>query len=470
MRKLSVAAIVFLSLMMTPSAQAHFCATDPVPAATLLAPWVAVEMNGAVPDPNGTTTYLTITNVAREATLIHVTVWDVMGQPRLGLTEVLSGYDTWSINFRDLLTGDWQVFDTSRDPQAYPNKDLPWLTRTPFEWGPDGRNPQYPGFTGTYPLGLPVAHKTTAVPGDGCQMPYGSLIGPIAAPTLRELLQAPLFARVHNGCIGPGTQNQEVYRHTMDWLSGLSANPIIFSVTVDAVDVCSVLSPADSGYWNGVASNRNVLMGNVYYVNDRRHYSESIPAVSIEASATEGDGVLGFYQSRFDVEDHREPLPTALAFPYQNDPGIVTSDVMLWKSFTELYTNDAVLDCGAYMYYAWDQDEHSLSRAVYCPTSPCYIMDIDPNLFPFQTQMVPLTIDNFDLPDKYGWMLVVFPPSYGTFTDLTPGFIDNYTKYMAWAAFRTYYQSHSTLTPATVMANAHCNAAEVLPSLGRTGQ
>ena len=53
-----------------------------------------------------------------------------------------------------------------------------------------------------------------------------------------------------------------------------------------------------------------------------------------------------------------------------------------------------------------------ITRGVTCPVSPCADADIDPNEFPFETQMVPLTTANFDLPAAAGWMLLVFPPSY----------------------------------------------------------
>ena len=305
-------------------------------------------------------------------------------------------------------------------------------------------------------------------------MPYGDAAGAAAAPQLIQQLRAPLFARIHGGCVGPGTYNQPVQRHLNDWLSTLDADPLVFYVTVDVVTTCTTLVPTDPAYWNGVASNRNVLVGNVYYVNEEQHFSESYPAVNIEASTSQGPSTLGFYQSRTGVEDNREPLPTAFGLPFQNETGVVSSEIMLWKNSTELYSStpvaDQVIDCAGYLYYAWDEDEHTVVRGC----SDCWpeeSIDIDPNLFPFMTQMVPLTIDNFDLPDKYGWMLLVMPPSYDQpFSDTTPGNNTLLQKYMGWAALRTYYGSHSTMTPAWTMANAHCNPAERLPDLGRTGQ
>ncbi|MGV8042249.1 MAG: hypothetical protein AB2L07_20085 [Thermoanaerobaculaceae bacterium] len=80
-------------------------------------------------------------------------------------------------------------------------------------------------------------------------------------------------------------------------------------------------------------------------------------------------------------------------------------------------------DCGAYMYYAWDEDEHVITRGRLCgPVPPCLEIDIDPNEMPFVTQKVPLSHASFDLPAVAGWMMLILPPSYAGFTeDPTPG-------------------------------------------------
>ena len=466
MRKSLLGAAILLVL--ASPAVANFCAVDSVTAATLLLPWAAVTMVGDQPSQTGYTTYLTLTNVAKEAPFIQVTVWDVVGQPRMTFTQVLSGYDTWSVNFRDVLSGHWGAFDTSRSVNAPPNvtPDPAYaFTRKPFEWGPDGRS-AHVSVSWIVPPPFQQAEKTSVTPETGCAMPYGDAAGAVAAPLLIQQLRAPLFARQHGGC--PGISQ---VRHDNDWVTTLGTNPLVFFVTVDVVNSCTTLNPSSPAYWNGVASDRNVLVGNVYYVNDEQYFSESYPAVAIEASATQGPSVLGFYQSRTNVEDNREPLPTAFELPYQNEAPIVRSDLLLWKNFAELDNDGTVVDCGGYVYYAWDEDEHSLSAGYNCDPSPCSVLFVDGNQFPFFTQMVPLTSDNFDLPDDYGWMLLVLPPSYDRpFTDPSPGDTTNFSKYMGWAALRTYYQGHSTLTTAWTMANAHCNPAQVLPNLGRTGQ
>jgi len=151
-------------------AYANYCARDIVPASTILVPYAVVSMTGSTPNPQGYTTLLTITNVSKDAQIIHITVWNAVSRAVLDWDEVLSGYDMWTINFRDMLTGQWGLFDTSRSSTAYPNTGQ----REPFEWGPDGRSAYQ---TAPIPGKLPLPDKTSDTPGAGCSMPYGDMSG-----------------------------------------------------------------------------------------------------------------------------------------------------------------------------------------------------------------------------------------------------------------------------------------------------
>jgi hypothetical protein len=113
-------------------------------------------------------------------------------------------------------------------------------------------------------------------------------------------------------------------------------------------------------------------------------------------------------------------------------------------------------------------DERSLSRQTE-PISGLPSGGRDPNQFPFETQAVPLNNNYFDLPGPYGWMLVVFPPSYGTFTDPTnnPDWLGpQYPFYFGWAAVQIIYGTYSTTLEAATMANAHCFSNQTLNGLG----
>src|SRR3972149_905947 len=128
--------LLFLATLLAVPALANFCAQDAVPAATLLFPYVEVGMTPAgVPDYAGQTTISRITNVSRDSIVVHFTVWDLAGVPRLSFDEVLSGFDSLQINWRDAINGRFDLFDTSRTDFAA----ISPMTTDPFEWGPDGR-------------------------------------------------------------------------------------------------------------------------------------------------------------------------------------------------------------------------------------------------------------------------------------------------------------------------------------------
>ena len=451
------------------------CALDIEPAATLLVPYVAVEMSGDEPDPSGATTVLRVTNTAAEAALIQLTVWSADGVPALALTEVLSGFDMWTVDFRDVLSGHWSRFDTSRANAAPPNTDTFPFRRTPFEWGPDGRsfNALCVGkapFLVPWPRGLATPETTSTTPGEGCAMPYGDAAGLAVAATVVETLSAPLHARVHRGCGEiPAT------RHSMSWLSTLTANPLFFYATVDVVKTCTALNPAIGEYIEYTLDDRNVLIGDVLYLGEAHSgfgpvMLGSMPAVHVQAGPSPEWAAAhpGPYEATTGVEDRREPLPTAFAARYANETEATArfarrSALMLWKTTTELAAADGVRDCGSYMYYAWDEDEHVLTRDVDCPTSPCGDADVDPNLFPFRTQLVSFDAANFDLPGRSGWILLLLPPSYRGFVeDPSPGPATPTTIQGVAAVHHEVTPPGGTGTAwseAAVMGNAHCEPA-----------
>jgi hypothetical protein len=457
-----------LVLLASTSLQAAFCARDVVPAATLLVPYVVVQMQGDVPDRTGTTTILHVTNTGSQATLVQLVVWNAVGEPAVTITAALSGYDLWTVDFADLLEGTWSRFDTSRSTVAPPNIDKPGgYVRTPFEWGPDGRSyvlredPVRAPYSDPWPRGLAIPGKTSELPGGACGMPYGDAAGQAVAKVLVDKLQDPLWDREHRGC-------GELYvaRHMNDWLYGLTANPLFFYATVHAVRSCSSLTAADPNFSAQVASDSNVLLGDVEYVNPTTGTLEMTSAVHLESAVAPAEvAAVGPFEAVFGVEDRREPLPTGFAFHYDDtswSPNVdqASSALMLWKPFVELAADGKVADCGPYMYYAWDEDEHVFSRACFdCMGT----YDIDPNLFPFATQLVPLTRAHFDLPGTAGWVLLLLPPSYAGFTqDPTPGDPANNPRYQGVAAVRTSFvlsgRAAPAWTEAAVTGNALCPA------------
>ena len=111
----------------------------------------------------------------------------------------------------------------------------------------------------------------------------------------------------------------------------------------------------------GYNTRHNVLTGYDFYLNFTSNYSESTPAVGLEASSLWAG--VGFYSKERDdsgttnTQDDREPLGTAYAFNYLNAGGVTTA-VTVWKNYHEFdYDNENVLACLPYIYYAWDENE-----------------------------------------------------------------------------------------------------------------
>lgn len=442
--------VIALALALTAgAAYANYCARDYVPAATLLVPYALVDMDGNVPDPNGYSTLLTVTNVSSERQLIHITVWSPLSEPIVDFDEVLSGYDVWSINFRDMLTGHFDYFDTEGVTGFWTGGNVgPAVT----PYGPttnDGWAYALPGPEDTdYPSDLDAA--------DGCFFPYG--YHPEYGSGIIAGLKADIFAIDFLWyCQFP------VQTNVVPWHSALTDDPLFFYVTVDAVDQCSTFFPSQSGYWaNGVIpDDDNVLLGEVYYINFTANLSEAIPAVHLEydVDATDNGAISTFYELAVgpvaSVYDGLEPLATAFAFRYYNSGGI-SSNLMLWKNHYEIfsYYGYTVADsCGPYVYYAWDENEKSKARS----GGPSGFDRPEPNVIPFETQRVPLTVDNWTgLMSGNGWMLLVFDPSLYLYGG------DNWWPTEAWAGVQHNFGGFSAALEAATMANYWCFANQQL--------
>ena len=456
-------------------AYANFCARDNVPAATLLVPYIVVDMTAAgQPDASGYTTFLSVTNVSATAQIIHISVFSALSEAAIDFNEIVSGYDVWEMNFRDLLNGDFRPSDT--DFTALPAVS-PYIL-DPFEWGPDGR-----GQGGTYselatPQNRNLAAIATACPSGSVKPPYGNRSD--LSSTIITLVRGSLAAYAHDGCGTIGNLRPGFTRFG----EALPASPLFFYATVEVSATCSRFFPNSNDYWGSDFTTLTVLTGQVLYFNGTKNLSEAVPAVAIEANRNvlRSSTMVPFYAAGGSVlpatQTYREPLGTAFAFRYGNDPLIgLSSNAILWKNAHEVNlaaTTIKISDCGNYVYYAWDMDERSLSTSTF-PISGLPSSGRDPNQFPFETQKVPLTNAYFDLPGAYGWMLIVLPPSYGPFTDptATPTWFTPVNQYMGWAALQFVWQSgtaagYSAAVEATTMANAFCYPApqQQMPNLG----
>src|SRR6185436_17523014 len=54
-------------------------------------------------------------------------------------------------------------------------------------------------------------------------------------------------------------------------------------VTIDSVTTCYLEFPSDPGYFSGIADTRNILWGDVFYVNSAQNFADGDTLVHIES-------------------------------------------------------------------------------------------------------------------------------------------------------------------------------------------
>jgi hypothetical protein len=448
--------IVALALALTAgAAYANYCARDYVPAATLLVPYAVVSMQSdlSAPDPTGYTTLLSVTNVSSDAELIHVTVWSALSTPVVDFDEVLSGYDVWTINFRDLLTGHFDYFDTTFDGFW---KGLQGPGVTPY--GPETNQ----GFT----TQLTGPWDTDSMDDTGCNNPYG--YHPEYGSGIIAGLANDIFPLAYEYA------NCDPTHATFGappWLKAIDTSKLWFYATIDVVNSCNQYFPGgQNDYFQNYATNDNVLIGEVVYLNSTQHFSEAMPAVHIEAQfdqnahyGTSPHPSDNFYDIHYGspdtfAYDTREPLATAFAFRYY-DSGGVSSQLLWWNSDFEIAYDDTISNyawdaCEPYVYYAWDENELSKTRT----GGPSGFATPEPNVIPFQTQAAPLDPSNWDgLMATNGWMLIINNNGNGDST--------NSQDDEAWAGVRYLFGSYSAGLEAATMSNVWCFPDQNFPYL-----
>lgn len=222
-------------------------------------------------DAQGATTSFVVQNAAAAPVLTHVTVWSDLGVPVFGFNLALAARGRETVSLRDVLTG------------ALPQ------TRS--------------SATGCDALLPPMAPSADAV----------------------ESLQHALGGQPATGfggkCVGAG--------HGDALLRGY--------LTVDVVSQCSAKLPDAPGYFAaggaGIASDVNALQGAFALLDPAKKRAQSLPAVSLEASATDArtsaSGAYTFYAglTGFSAADHREGLATQWIAPYDG----VKADLVVWR-------------------------------------------------------------------------------------------------------------------------------------------
>lgn len=262
------------------------CRQGILPAATLLIPYFEVDLGSAA----GRTTLVGITNSLPSPQLVQATLWTDWAVPSLTFDLYLSGYDVQTLNLRDVFAG------------RVPSTGAAVSHRGELSAANDG----FPGCN------------------NGSTVGEGPVYG-----QLDDALVAHLRAW-HTGHASP--------------LSGLcggsgeaGANLATGYLTLDVVNECSTLTPADPGYFRsggrGIASNTNAIWGEFFLVDPSQDYAQGEMAVHLVADDRYSSGPT-FYQRYVQGtgQDNRQPLASAYASRYLAG-GVFTggTELIVWR-------------------------------------------------------------------------------------------------------------------------------------------
>jgi len=333
---------VALLVLVTPAA-AEICSRDDVPAATLLLPYFEVDLG----NPNGVTTLFSVNNAFSDPVVAKVEIWSDLGVGLGGFNIYLDGFDVQSINLRDIL-----------------NCQLP---NTP----PPAGSPFSASCAGAFPQPAQLCSVTT----------YQTALTGKPVPSL-------------SGCAGVD--------HGDNIARGY--------VTVDVVNGCTTQYPGNSGYFapggTGVASNRNALWGDSFYVNPSQNLTDGEMLVHIEASGTNNEtslaGQYTFYGKfvGWTGRDNREPLPSTYGVRFLNGgPFSGGTSLRVWR---DSKVNQGAFKCGfAPSWYplgqesifVFDEQAHSASASGLKP-------------FPAVAQRVQVAGAQLPVPYTFGWLVL----------------------------------------------------------------
>lgn len=358
------ALIVFVcSALMAGAVQAGVlegnCRVSGQPSATLLIPYFEVNLD----DANGQSTLFSVNNSSDKSVLSRVVLWTDWGVPTLAFDVYLTGYDVQTLNVRDLFKG-----------------TLPGTGKSVSNVGN-------------------LSEAATDFP--GCQA-----AGVSAALTATE--QAWLRS-AHTGRPLPGSATQCAG-------SGSTGNSVATGyITIDVVNRCTprtvsstVNTPADPAYFadggTGLASNANVLWGDIFQVSSTRNTAESQSAINIVADAdffSPGDYTFYGRYHGFDSRDNRAPLSSLYYARYMNG-GVFSggTDVIVWRDNRSASvapgscgTSPKWSSPGELQLIVFDEEEN-----------PQEIPEA--NAFPLATQKVAVGSAALPVPQSYGWLMI----------------------------------------------------------------
>ena len=328
----------------TADPQGARCAIGVVPAATLLVPYFEVDLGRA----DGATTSFALTNSSADATLASVTLWTDWAIPTLTFNVYLSGFDVATINLRDILrAGQLPVTGSARS--SHPGAPFPDCS--PLNVAAQSVNTAF----------LQRAHTGRSVLGGSC-------------------------------------------------LSSPRANPRLATgyITVDTVNRCSTLNPASDGYFasggTGVASNRNALLGDYFYIEPGNDFAQAEPAVHLLADPELASGDYSFY-GRYVAgtgSDQRQPMGSLYGARYLTGGGFDGgTQLVVWRDTKSADVSPVA--CGALPSWAplstgpvpmWDEAENVV------------VAEASASRFPWATQSVEVGSAALPTSAPFGWLTV----------------------------------------------------------------
>lgn len=346
-----------LCLLATPWAHAAIGAVDNVPASTLLVPYFEVDLASA----NGKNTVVSVTNTSATAVMLNTTLWSDAGIPVFNFSAYLTGYDTVSMDLRQVLAGVLpRTASAGQDPAD-----------TISHKGPFSQDINFPACNGVVPP-APVPPATVA---DIAAMLTGS----------------PSTVRYAGQCVGSNKGD------------GVARGYI----TIDTASQCltSGVDPTQANYFSGfIGTFQNVIVGDYLMVNQATGQLSAFNAVAVESDFSDPRvntaNNYTFYGRlhNWDATDRREPLATNWAV--QGDSG--TSSAIIWR---DPKVAPAPFSCAtgkpAYAPLGQTQARIVNTQSFQVPLTP-------PSLAPVATQVAPLTNAylGFASTEKIGWLFL----------------------------------------------------------------
>ncbi len=308
-RAAAVGVIALLATTAAPAAAQPAPLIGDQPAATLLLPYFEVDLE----NPGGANTLFSVNNASASAALVHVTVWSTMHVPVYGFDVYLTGYDMQTINVRDILNGVLPM--TASDGQDPLDDSSPTT----------GISNQ-----GILSQDINFASCAAAGPGDPNALPPAPVPQAVLDHVRASLTGQPSPLTGTCASIPDGTRIARGY------------------ITVDDTTQCTSLSPRDPGYFTGVAGSRNLLWGDVVYVNHLPGQEASDGSPLVHIRAIPGGGIGNVYAPEADTTvsgqytfygrlvnwtaiDNREPLATTFLSRFSSGGAFPATTLTVWR-------------------------------------------------------------------------------------------------------------------------------------------